>query len=166
MRAFLATLSISLLLWGHASFAQTVTGAKMTWYGNYTAGEVSSQKDSGSVTGTKNFVSGITPPSTSTDQIRAVLGTRFGFGYELIGAPSSASVIIRHVYKIPPPGIRDAATGQLKLDDEARFDLQIGQKALFIGRVIGYNFPTGRWTYQIWYADRMLLEKSFTVVAP
>jgi hypothetical protein len=166
MRAFLRCLSLGFVLAGHAAFAQTVTGAQMTWYGNYTVERVTEQKDSGSATGTKNVIGGIVAPAADSDVIRAVPGTRFGFGYRLIGPSSDAVATVRHVYKMPPPGIADA-TGQRKVADESTYpDLGLDRKDLFIGRYIAGDFPTGTWTLQLWYRDRMLAEKSFTVVAP
>ena len=167
MRAFLLNLLLSCLLLSGPSFAQTIFGARVTWYGIYTVAQARQDKEPASASGTKNFVTGITPPSTSSDIVRAVPGTRFGFGYQLAGQPANARITVRYVYRFPPPGVADAATGALKLMDETTYpDLDIDRKDLFIGRLLVGKFPTGTWTLQVWYGDRMLVEKVFQVVAP
>jgi hypothetical protein len=90
-------------------------------------------------------------------------------GYELIGGPANALVALKYVTKFPPPGIPDASTGQLKLVKQNTYaGLGIGRKDLFCGEYFGEykNPPAGTWTLQVWYDDRMLLEKSFTVGKP
>jgi hypothetical protein len=168
MRTLLLGLSTSLLLFTQQVSAQTpvVTGARMTWYGNYAAGKTTVVKDPASVTGTKVISSAISPPSTNTDRIPLVSDGRFGFGYELIGGPANAQVALKYITKFPPPGVRDAATGQLKLVKQNTYrDLAIGRKDLFCGEYLGEfkDPPAGTWTLQVWYGDRMLLEKSFAV---
>ncbi len=168
MRTFLLGLVASLLLFNHQTLAQTaaVTGARMVWYGKYTVGKTTVVKDPSSVTGTKTVSSGISPPSTNIDRIRLNAETRFGFGYELIGGPANELIALKYVTKFPPPGIPDASTGQLKLVKQNTYSgLGIGRKDLFCGEYFGEykNPPAGTWTLQVWYGDRMLLEKSFTV---
>jgi hypothetical protein len=171
MRAFLLGLLASLFLFNHQSLAKTavVTGARMTWYGNYTVGKTTIVKDPTSVTGTKSVSSGISPPSSNVDRIPLKADTRFGFGYELIGGPANELVALKYVTKFPPPGIHDASTGQLKLIKQNTYSgLGVGQKDLFCGEYFGEykNPPAGMWTLQVWYGERMLLEKSFTVENP
>jgi hypothetical protein len=171
MRTFLLGLLAALLLFNHQTLAQTavVTGARMTWYGIYTVGKTTIVKDPTSATGTKAISSGISPPSTNVDRIPLNADTHFGFGYELIGGPANALVALKYVTKFPPPGILDASTGQLKLVKQNTYaGLGIGRKDLFCGEYFGEykNPPAGTWTLQVWYDDRMLLEKSFTVGKP
>src|SRR5215469_11801162 len=91
------------LLWGGAATAQTVNGANITWYGNYIPGKIESVKDDRTPGGTKDIVTGLTPPKTNSDQISAVAPSYFGFGYVLVGSPASSLITVRHVRKIPPP---------------------------------------------------------------
>jgi len=171
MRRLLLGLSASLLLFNQPISAQTavVSGARMTWYGNYAAGKTKVVKDPASVTGTKVISSAISPPSTNTDRIPLVSDARFGFGYELIGSPADALVALKYITRFPPPGVRDAATGRLKRVKENTYrDLAVGRKDLFCGEYFGEfkDPPAGTWTLQVWYGDRMLLEKSFAVGKP
>ena len=164
MRRFVLGLLAVLLLSVDGAAAQTVTGAQLTWYGIYTVGKTVQEKDSGSVTGFKNVSSGISAPSTNTDRISFVDGVRFGFGFELIGTPPNAQVTLKYISKFPPPGRPDAATGKLKIAEETSYSgLAINRKDLFIGRVIGDDSLEGTYTMQVWYIDRLLVEKSFTL---
>lgn len=168
VRIFALWLLTSLLLFNRETLAQnaTVTGATMTWYGVYTVGESKEVKDAESASGTRRIATGISPPRINNDRIPLAANTRFGFGYELVGRPSNAPVTLKYVFKFPPPGVRDVATGQMKLVEEATWpNLAIGRKDLFIGRFLAteQSAPAGAWTLQVWHDKRMLLEKSFTV---
>jgi Domain of unknown function (DUF3859) len=156
------------LLWGGAAEAQTVNGANITWYGNYTPGKIKSVPDERTPGGTKDIVTGLTPPTKSTDQIAAVAPSYFGFGYVLVGSPASSLITVRHVRKIPPPGFLNEKTGQPQMVVETTVQTTIGRKDLFIGQAItdADSLPKGPWTFQVWYGDKLLAEKSFAVALP
>src|SRR5262245_43213177 len=105
-RTLMLAILASLLLFTQEVLSQdaTVTGATMTWYGVYTVGDSKEVSD-----GTRREAKGISPPRANTDRIPIVANTRFGFGYEVVGSPSNATVNLRYVYKMPPPGMHDDA---------------------------------------------------------
>jgi hypothetical protein len=167
---FLGLLAVVLPFSGEP-LAQTpvVTGALMTWYGNYAPGETKLVKDPTSTAGVRRISSGILPPSTNTDRVPVDPNARFGFGYKLIGSPTSGLVSLRYVTKVPAPGVIDAKTGQrLTVLENTYRDLALDRKDLFCGEFLGdyKEPPRGIWSLQVWYGDRMLLEKSFNVGNP
>jgi hypothetical protein len=171
VRALVFGVAAFLLAFNHATAPPktVVTGARITWYGNFTFAKETEVDEPKAATGKKDILSGIVPPAVNTDRIPFIADTWFGFGYELIGHPADALVTLKYVTKIPPPGLPDAVTGQMKFVSESIWpDLAIGRKDLFRATSLGSleDTPAGIWTLQIWYEDRMLLEKSFTVAGP
>ena len=167
MRARLVALLISLALLGHDASAQTVVinGARMTWYGAFTVSKGRKVTEPGGKSGQVQSTA-VRPPMVNSEQIPFAPDAKFGFGYVLNGQPTEARVKLRYVIKIPPPGAVDAATGQNKLIDEGSYpDLRIGRGDLFLGESLAQfkDPPAGPWTVQLWYEDRLLLEKTFTV---
>ena len=72
------------------------------------------------------------------------------------------------VLNFPPQGLRNPNTGDMMHTVKIAFpNLKIGALCLF-----GYGFDNsweivpGVWTEQIWYQDRMLAERTFTVTKP
>ena len=168
MRTFSLVLLAVMLPFGGETLAQTpvVTGALITWYGSYAPAETKLVKDPASTAGVRRISSGILPPSTNTDRIPFAPDARFGFGYKLIGSPANGSVSLRYVSKVPAPGVRDAKTGQrMTVVENTYRDLALDRTDLFCGEFLGdyKEPPRGIWSLQVWYGDRMLLEKSFTV---
>jgi len=166
MRArFLGLLGFLALL-GHDAVAQTVvvTGARITWYGTFIVGRAKRERVSGAANETSVQGSKVKPPMVNSDQVPLTPDAMFGFGYVLNGAPADAHVKLRYVIKIPPPGAVDAATGQTKLSDEGSYSgLRLGRGDLFIGESLAdfKNPPAGTWTIQLWYGERLLVEKDF-----
>lgn len=165
MQKSVSILFAAALAWSGAAAAQNVNGANITWYGNYTPGKIQTVPDDKTPGGTKDIVTGLTPPSSSTDQITAVAPSYFGFGYVLVGSPASSLITVRHVRKIPPPGFLNQKTGQAQMVVETTVQTTIGRKDLFIGQAITEpdSLPKGQWTFQVWYGNKLLAEKSFTV---
>jgi hypothetical protein len=168
MRARLLGLLGFLALLGHDAVAQTVvvTGARITWYGKFVLGRAKRERVPGGANEVSVQASKVKPPMVNSDQVPLAPDAMFGFGYVLAGEPADAHVKLRYVIKIPPPGAVDAATGHAKLTDEGSFsDLRLGRGDLFIGESLAdfKNPPAGIWTIQLWYGERMLLEKNFTL---
>ena len=166
MRACLFALLLLLVLCHHETRAQTatITGARITWYGKFTVGRAKRERVSGGANEVSVQGSKVKPPMVNSDQVPFAPDAMFGFGYVLSGEPADARVKLRYVIKIPPPGGIDAATGHTKLTDEGSFPgLRLGRGDLFIGESLAdfKNPPAGTWTIQLWYGERMLLEKSF-----
>ncbi|HTV38887.1 MAG TPA: hypothetical protein VMF12_20840 [Xanthobacteraceae bacterium] len=149
--AFLLTFLLSPLC-GHESWAQSVTGATMTWYGVYT---VASSTD---VSPTKTVSKGITPPAANNDHVS--LGQkdniRVGYGYRLIGSPGTAEVALTY-RTIFPDG---------RYQDNIYDGLAINRQDLFIGQILDPDSATGTYTLQLWHNSGMLLEKSFIISKP
>jgi hypothetical protein len=165
VRALFASL-IAFVLLNHAAMAQNVsiTGGQVTWYGVFTPKQVKLVDAPESLAGKREVITGITPPSTNSDTIPVAVDTTFGYGFVLNSSPSGAPVTLKFVYLIPPPGMLDVVTKQPKTRDEVNVPIFLGQNDLFIGKPIqGDNFPVGKWTMQVWYGDKMLLTKDFTV---
>jgi hypothetical protein len=155
-------------LWSTAASAQNVTinGATIIWYGNYKPGKIETVPDPNTPSGTKDVVSDLTPPRTNGDRIVAVAPSYFGFGYRLNGRPASTVVTIRHVRKLPPPGLRNEKTGQMMRVVETSIRASSDRDDLFIGQAITdpSTLPIGTWTFQVFYGDQLLAEKSFDIV--
>jgi hypothetical protein len=158
------------LLFPHPVWAQeaSVTGARMLWYGVYQAGSTTTIEDKASPTGRRTVSSGIVPPKVSSDRIPAILNTRFGFGYVLMGSPANAVAKMRHVRNFPAGGIVNPKTGQRYFKEQVELNLGVSQKDLFIGYLFEENFTLvpGVWHFEVWNGNRKLLEKRFTVYKP
>jgi len=171
VRALLFGLLTAVLVFNHETSPQKVilTGARLTWYGPFTFAKETEVDEPSAATGKKDILSGIVPPAVNTDRIPFTAGTWFGFGYELVGQPSNALVTLKYVTKIPAPGLRDSVTGQSKLVSVSNWpDLALSRTDLFRATSLGdlEGTPTGTWTLEVWYGERMLLEKSFIVANP
>jgi hypothetical protein len=164
MQRFVSILIATLALCGQAS-AQQVTGATITWYGNYITVRSKIVRDETVPTGERNTNSEVIAPAANTDRIIVTAGSDFGFGYCLVGSPTDAVVTVRHVYKIPPPGIADRKTGKMVLTFAPTIQRRLNRYYL-IGHGTSQmtTFPIGLWTLQVWYGDRLLAEKDFNVV--
>jgi len=167
LRSMMLCLLTSLLLFDQAAAQQPdVTGAKIIWYGTFqVVRTVKSQAaDSNSAARDIKEVQ-IAPPKINSDQIKIIPSTNFGFGYTLIGAPESAIVTVKHVRKVPAPGIRDRA-GQRSFSAATEISARINSTDLFVGGQINDipNFPPGVWTLQVWFKDKLLVEKDFTLL--
>jgi hypothetical protein len=124
--------------------AATVSGVTVTNAGTYTAQSVSGPSRAGQV------------------------GTQFGVEFRIDGNPAGEGVTLHLVVKFPPQGIRNPNTGDMMHTANIAFpNLKIGALCL-----LGYGFDNaweivpGVWTAQIWYQDRMLAERTFTVSKP
>lgn len=170
MRFPLPILFAAFLVFGQSAFAQqaSVTGAKINWFGNYTAKSKVIQ-DSNISTGKHSIDSETVTPKVNNDQITLTSGTKFGFGFTLTGRPVRGTVVLRQVYKYPSPGMPVGGTGTFKQSDELPFTYVIGA-----GNVMGYtiggqflpNWPPGVWTFQLWSGAHLVAEKNFTLSRP
>jgi hypothetical protein len=98
-------------------------------------------------------------------KVVARLGNTFGIGRVIRGRPESA-VVDAHVRVIHPP-TTNPETGVTTIVDEWDQTTVIG-----IVRFDGWSFyepwamVPGKWTIQLFYADRKLVEQTFEVVQP
>ncbi len=102
----------------------------------------------------------------ATTTIPAVIGTRFGFRFKLVGEPAGAPVAVKWILRFPPPGIRDTRN-QLQSSYEENIASAIGTEeyrdALFDDP--GDLLP-GTWSMEVWSGNRKMAEQRFTVVKP
>jgi hypothetical protein len=149
--------------------AATVSGVAIINAGTYTAQSVSAPSRAGqlSPTGTVGTASNWHFVSDSTD-VAGQVGTQFGIEFRIDGNPVGEGVTLHLVLNFPPQGIRNPNTGDMMHTANIAFpNLKIGAICL-----LGYGFDNaweivpGVWTEQIWYQDRMLAERTFTVSKP
>ena len=149
--------------------AATVSGVTVTNTGTYKAQSVSAPSGAGqlSPTGTIGTASNWHFVS-KTSEVAGEVGTQFGIEFRLEGNPVGDTVTLHMVLKFPPQGIRNPNTGATMHTADITFpDLKIGALCL-----LGYGFDNaweivpGVWTEQIWYQNRMLAERTFTVSKP
>jgi hypothetical protein len=163
MRAMLIA-AFSLMLCGTA-FAQN--SAKIDWYGVYTSKDSQEIKDPTSPTG-KRYVTTPIPPASNSLDIPADDTTRFGFSYTVNGR-SGGQVTVKHVYRFPPPGMPDAATGAFRTTYERTRENNIGESVL-----IGWSFDGapperivfGEWSMEVWQGNRIIAQRKFNVYKP
>ena len=99
-----------------------------------------------------------------TPAVTAQKDTSFGIRFFVVGEPRGADVTFRSVWKIPSPGITDPNSGKNYRESATEFTTQIGTAYL---DGYGFNEPweivKGTWTQQIWFGDRKLLERRYTI---
>jgi len=144
----------------------TVAGLTITHIGTYMATSTSAPARAGqlSPTNTIGTEAGWHFVSEGTD-VPARLGTRFGIEFRVDGAPAGEPVTLYMALTFPPQGLRNPNTGAMLHGTRIAFpNVKIGALSL-----LGYGFDStweivpGTWTEQIWYKDRMLAERTFTV---
>ena len=150
-----------------AAQAATVTGITITNLGTYIAQTTSAPAKAGqqqSPTRTVGTDRDWQFVSASPDVLGKV-GTQFGIEFRLDGTPASEGVTLYVVLTFPPQGIRNPNTGDRFYNARIAYpNMKIGALCL-----LGYGFDNdweivpGVWVEQIWYQDRMLAERSFTV---
>lgn len=129
--------------------SQEITGAEVTWYGVYAAASDETATE-------KTISRGISPPQTNRDQIPLVVGTRLGYGYKLTGGPPTAQYTLKYVIKVPSQSDQVSSWP----------GLAVNRTDLFIGYIFDSDSPAGLYILQVWYANRLLAEKSFNVSSP
>jgi len=146
--------------------APTISGITITNVGTYTAETTSAPARSGqqSPTGTVGTADNWHFVSDSTD-VAGKVGTQFGIEFRIDGTSASESVTLYLALTFPPQGIRNPNTGETLHSARIAFpNMKIGALC-----ILGYGFDNdweivpGSWTEQIWYQNRLLAERSFTV---
>jgi Domain of unknown function (DUF3859) len=144
----------------------TVTGITITKAGTYTGDSVSAPARSGqeSPTGTVGTHAAWTFVSDSND-VSGKPGTQFGVEFRIDGEPRGDGVTVYLLLIFPPQGIHNPNTGRTMYAAKVAYpNMKIGALCL-----VGYGFDNaweivpGQWTQQIWYQDKMLAERKFTV---
>lgn len=144
----------------------TVTGITISNVGAYTARTTSSPARPGQQTPTGTIGTDVNWHfvSDSTD-VTGKAGVQFGIEFRLDGTPVDGGVTLHLALKFPAQGVRNPNTGEVLHSAKIAFsNVKIGARCL-----LGYGFDNeweivpGPWTEQIWYQDRLLAERTFTV---
>ncbi|KAB2920455.1 MAG: DUF3859 domain-containing protein [Hyphomicrobiaceae bacterium] len=134
-------------------------------YGIYSGRTEASRPQEGTATGTINTVADLKLVA-QTERIPARIGTRFGFGYEVVGRPRDASARMTFITRFPPQGVVNA-NGIMYFQNEFEASVPVG---VAMTRTYTFDEPwelaTGEWTLEIHYRGRKLAEKRFVVVEP
>ncbi len=152
-----------------AEQTSAITGITVTNAGTYTAQTTSAPARPGQDTPTGTVGTDVNWHFVSdSPDVAGKAGTEFGIEFRLDGAPAGDSLTLHAVFIFPPQGMRNPNTGDIMLAAKVAFpNMKIGGLCL-----VGYGFDNaweivpGVWSEQIWYQDRMLAERSFTVGQP
>jgi hypothetical protein len=101
----------------------------------------------------------------NTDEIKASIGTRFGFNYVIDGEPNSKSIRIMKIINYPEPGIMKG--GKIIDSDTSYFSVFMNSMK-YTGYKFNYDYEIipGVWEIEIWYNQNKLLSKKFDVSLP
>jgi hypothetical protein len=162
-------LSVAVLLFlaldAHAQTAR-VDRVDVVEYGIYAAEKTKQTDTPGVVAGHTSTVTNIRNKEV-TRSVPARREVRFGFRYNVIGAPTGAQVSMTVVHKFPKQGLRRPGAAETVYREEYTTSKTIGEESY-----TGYHFDNdwelvpGAWTIELWYQGRKLAEQSFTVVKP
>lgn len=134
--------------------------------GIFRADTLETRDEPRSVTGVHEIV-GKLHHVEDTTTVPNVNGQRFGFHYTVSGAPQGAKVTLKQVVIYPKKGFRSGRTGKLSYRDEVPYELTLGGGPFYCGFHLGANDKgvVGKWTFQLWFEDRMLAEQEFKLVS-
>jgi len=162
MKVILALVALLAGVSAAAAQADRIDGAEITQFGVYEYKVTSTQDLGGTAAGMLQsvdykFVS-------TTTSIKARRGVGFGIEYRLLGAPKDAKVPLRGVTIFPAGGLRNPKTGERFERNEYIEEKEIGT-LLLKGYTLDDDWEVvpGTWTFQVWFGDRMLAEKVFTL---
>lgn len=99
---------------------------------------------------------------TKTDSIPAKVGMQFGFWYIVKGEPKGKEITL--VFRNQLPGIKNPAKEKIIHEEKYVNKIKIGVPG-YKGYVFEFDWEAvpGKWTFQIFYKDNILVEKSFIV---
>ncbi|MBI3549643.1 MAG: DUF3859 domain-containing protein [Elusimicrobia bacterium] len=101
------------------------------------------------------------------DRVDAKVGARFGFRFNVHGAPANAVVTVKEVTIFPKAGIRDPERKKTFFQEESAKAVRIGQNA-YRGYLLEKDWEVvpGDWAFEIWYGDKRIAREVFTLEAP
>ena len=101
-----------------------------------------------------------------TDQIPALIGTRFGMRYTIVGSPDGAPVDLRLVTRLPSPGLHEPS-GRVILVNEYNYGSSVGTNG-YREYHIEYDWEalTGVWVFELWANERKFAEQPFNLFKP
>ncbi len=162
-KSFWPTIVVFMLFLGCATSGE-VKEAKILKYGIYTATDEERVEAQDTLSGKRKISSDFEFIDTTT-QIPAILGTRFGFKYVIKGSPEGKKIDLRVTRT--HPRMKNPRTGKVSTVSKYNTNAKIG-----IPRYIGFAFDVewelvpGEHKFKVYYKDRQLLEKAFTVYLP
>jgi hypothetical protein len=98
----------------------------------------------------------------NTDEIPALLGSRFGFNYVINGEPYNGNVEMIRINKYPSPGFKKG--NKLVLADSLNISVSLNEL-----KYSGFLFEKenelipGIWEIELWYNGKMIVTKKFIV---
>jgi hypothetical protein len=139
---------------------------QITSSGIYTAVTDSRVAAPDSIVGTRAFVSSIRA-LRETSVVKAELGTRFGFQFEVSGPRPGTVVKLRARQTFPPGGLTNSQTRRHATFDEREIQCVVGAACLN-GRHLSeqWELVPGKWTFDVFVNDNVVLRREFEVVAP
>jgi Domain of unknown function (DUF3859) len=105
--------------------------------------------------------------SEVTRTVPARPGVRFGFRYNVVGAPDGTQVPVTIVDKFPKQGLHKPGSADAFYREEYVAQKTIGKESYTdYGFDHDWELVPGTWTIELWYQGRKLAEQSFTVIKP
>jgi hypothetical protein len=167
MGKILITLLLALAICSAPFFvmAADIDSAEIIRFGIYKADFISKEEAPGAAAGTKNIVQNVAL-AEQTANIPARVGMRFGFEYVIKGGPAGATIDLTYKYLHPP--ITNPKTNQLFTSQEIMSKNREIGKAASITYTLDYEWEAvvGEWTFQVFYEDKKLTEKTFHIYKP
>jgi len=146
--------------------SEEVTGIDIVEYGIYSSEIIGTIYAPLTTSGKYNVVKNV-KLREKTDKIPATKGTKFGLFYIIQGDFEGEEVVITEIVRFPNPGYRDPNTGKLFRKSEFSSTKKVGSKNFVAGMFAeDWDLFPGVWKVQIWYKDKKLAEKAFTVFKP
>jgi hypothetical protein len=134
--------------------------------GIYCAETVEKVADANAPSGFRNIVTNVRLLRRTSD-VPAQLGIRFGLRYTVVGTPSGASVDLRLVTRIPPPGLKDQKTGRTILTNDYAMGANLGTNGYREYHLeYDWEIVPGVWAFELWSGDKKRAEQTFTLYKP
>jgi hypothetical protein len=102
-----------------------------------------------------------------TEKVPASLGTKFGIKFYLPVELRKNEVVLKYVFLVP--GLKDPLTGKIqeRIEVPGKYDGGAdGIALMFYDFTDKWELVPGKWTFQVFYGDEKLIEKTFTIVKP
>ena len=166
-RIALAGFCLALQLFTGAAGAQHVQSAEVTWAGTYRVAQAREVDEPSAPTG-RRYISSGAEPLSETEQISATIGTRFGVGFVLRGAPPGQVVPYRVGWRYPPKGLTNPETRTTLFEWRSPpYSCAIDQPC-FAGYPLQHPWELlpGAWTIEIWVEGRKVVERTFELELP
>jgi len=147
-------------------YALETSDAEVVSYGLYTDKAQGLAVAPGSPAGLLEFSIGGEGPTLQreTDRVPARLGVNFGFAYIVHGKPAGQRIPVRIVYRFPEmTNPKDGKTWS-SCEIQSVTCLECPGAAARWHFTEPWEIVPGKWTFQVFHKDRLLLEKTFTVV--